>query len=51
LFYWEDASAFEDVAGKLFEMGYDEVGVYYPVDDQRGAFEKAALEVMPRLRG
>ena len=51
LFYWEDASAFEDIAGKLFEMGYDEVGVYYPVDDQRGAFETAALEVMPRLRG
>ena len=51
LFYWDSAAAFEDVAGRLFAMGYDEVGAYYPIDAQRDAMEDAAANVMPGLRG
>ena len=50
LFYWESAAAFEDVAGQIFEMGYDEVGAYYPIDEQRPAMEDAAATVIPSLR-
>ena len=50
LFYWESVAAFEDIAGQIFEMGFDEVGVYYPIDEQRGVLEDAAVNVMPRLR-
>ncbi len=50
LFYWESASAFEDLAGRLFDMGYDEIGAYYPVAAQRDAMENAAADVMPLLR-
>ncbi len=50
LFYWESEAAFEDVAGQLFDMGYDEVGVYYAIDTQRDAMEAAAANALPRLR-
>jgi alkanesulfonate monooxygenase SsuD/methylene tetrahydromethanopterin reductase-like flavin-dependent oxidoreductase (luciferase family) len=50
LFYWDSAAAFEDLAGRLFDVGYDEIGVYYPVDAQRDAMEDAAVNVMPGLR-
>jgi alkanesulfonate monooxygenase SsuD/methylene tetrahydromethanopterin reductase-like flavin-dependent oxidoreductase (luciferase family) len=50
LFYWESPGTFEDVAGRLFELGYDEIGVYYPIEAQRVAFERAATDVLPGLR-
>jgi alkanesulfonate monooxygenase SsuD/methylene tetrahydromethanopterin reductase-like flavin-dependent oxidoreductase (luciferase family) len=50
LFYWENARAFEDIAGRLFDLGYDEVGAYYPIDAQRDAIEDAAATVLPGLR-
>ena len=49
-FYWDRVSAFEDVASTLFGMGYDEIGVYYPVDSQRDVCEAVAATVMPGLR-
>lgn len=42
--------AFEHEAGTLFAMGYDEIGVYYPVDAQRDVCEAVAATVMPGLR-
>lgn len=51
LFYWESAAAFGDIAGQLFDMGYDEIGAYYPIDAQRDAMEDAAANIIPRLRG
>ncbi len=51
LFYWDSAAAFEDIAGRIFDMGYDEVGAYYPIDAQRDTLEDAAEAVIPGLRG
>jgi alkanesulfonate monooxygenase SsuD/methylene tetrahydromethanopterin reductase-like flavin-dependent oxidoreductase (luciferase family) len=51
LFYWDSPAACEDVAGRLFDMGYDEIGAYYPVDSQRDSMEDAAANVLPGLRG
>ena len=51
LFYWDCAAVFEDIAGSIFELGYDEVGAYYPIDAQRSAMEDAAASVIPALRG
>ena len=50
-FYWDSAEAFADLAGRVFGLGYDEIGVYYPVDAQRDVFEQAAADVMPSLKG
>ncbi|MFT7476202.1 MAG: alkanesulfonate monooxygenase SsuD [Verrucomicrobiales bacterium] len=50
LFYWANAAAFEDLAGQLFDLGYDEIGVYYPVDAQRDVFETVATTAIPALR-
>ena len=49
-FYWESAEAFADLAGRVFDLGYDEIGVYYAVDAQREVFEQVAADVMPALR-
>ena len=50
LFYWESVERFADVAGRILTLGFDEVGVYYPIDAQRDMFERVAVEVMPLLR-
>ncbi len=50
LFYWNSPGAFEDLAGRLFDMGFDEIGAYYAVDSQRDAMEAAAVDVFPGLR-
>ena len=50
-FYWDSTEAFADLAGRVFDLGYDEIGVYYPVDAQRDVFEQAAADVMPSLKG
>ena len=49
-FYWDSTEAFTDLAGEVFAMGFDEIGVYYPVDAQREVFEQVAAEVMPAMR-
>lgn len=50
LFYWESAQQFSDVAGQILDLGFDEIGVYYPIDAQRDEFERIATEVLPALR-
>ena len=50
-FYWDSPEAFTDLAGEVFAMGFDEIGVYYPVDAQRDVFEQVAAEVVPAMRG
>ncbi len=51
LFYWESVQQFCDVAGQILDLGFDEIGVYYPIDAQRDEFERIATEVLPSLRG
>ncbi len=50
LFYWESVEQFTDVADKILALGFDEIGVYYPIDAQRDVFERAATDVIPSLR-
>lgn len=50
LFYYESAAAFEDIAGQLFDLGFDEIACYYAVDEQRDTLEDVAVNVLPRLR-
>ncbi len=50
LFYWESVEQFTDVAGQILALGFDEIGVYYPIDAQRDVFERAATDVIPSMR-
>jgi len=50
LFYWESVEHFADVAGQILALGFNEIGVYYPIDAQRDVFERVATDVMPALR-
>ena len=50
LFYWESVEQFADVAGQILALGFEEIGVYYPIDSQREVFERVASEVLPVLR-
>jgi alkanesulfonate monooxygenase SsuD/methylene tetrahydromethanopterin reductase-like flavin-dependent oxidoreductase (luciferase family) len=49
--YYESVGRFEDMTGRLLELGVDEVGLYYPLDEgQVPVFERIASDVLPRLR-
>ena len=50
LFYWESVQQFSDITGQILALGFDEIGVYYPVDAQRDVFERAATDMIPDLR-
>lgn len=50
LFYWESVERFFDVVGQILDFGFDEIGVYYPINAQRDVFERVASEVFPSLR-
>lgn len=50
LFYWESPGAFADLAGRLFDIGFDEIGAYDPIDAQRSVMEQVAADVIPSLR-
>jgi hypothetical protein len=42
---------FEEMAGRILELGMDEIVLYYPPDErQLPAFERIATDVLPRLR-
>ena len=48
---YESTQAFADRAGRLLELGFDELGLYYPpLDRQRPVFDQVAREVIPTLR-
>ena len=49
--YYESVDVFADMAGKLMDLGFSELGLYYPtLDDQIPTFETIAREVLPALR-
>jgi alkanesulfonate monooxygenase SsuD/methylene tetrahydromethanopterin reductase-like flavin-dependent oxidoreductase (luciferase family) len=49
-FYMESVAKYEDMAGRILDLGYDELVMYYPVDEQRAVFAEVAQTVLPRLR-
>ena len=49
--YYESPDRFEDMVGRIIELGMDEISLYYPLDDRQVAtFERIATDVLPRLR-
>jgi hypothetical protein len=50
--YYESVGAFEEMSGRILELGMDELVMYYPPDaSQLPTFERVATDVLPRLRG
>ena len=48
---YESTGRFEDMAGRVIELGMDELVLYYPPDErQLPTFERIATDVLPRLR-
>jgi alkanesulfonate monooxygenase SsuD/methylene tetrahydromethanopterin reductase-like flavin-dependent oxidoreductase (luciferase family) len=51
LSYYESSELFIDQVSRLAELGFSDVGLYYPLDPaQRTSFERIAAEVLPGLR-
>ena len=49
--YYESADLFEEVVERVLELGFTEIGLYYPtIERQLPAFERMATEAIPRLR-
>ncbi len=49
--YYDSPEAFADTAGRLFDLGFTELGLYYPLlPEQLPVFETIATEVIPALR-
>ena len=48
---YESVDRFEDMVGRVIELGMDEVEIYHPLDErQLPVFERIATDVLPRLR-
>ena len=49
--YFDLPDRFEDMVGRIIELGMDEIGLYYPLEERQVAtFERIATDVLPRLR-
>ena len=49
--YYDSPDRFEEMVGRIIELGMDEIGLYYPMDErQEATFERIATDVLPRLR-
>jgi alkanesulfonate monooxygenase SsuD/methylene tetrahydromethanopterin reductase-like flavin-dependent oxidoreductase (luciferase family) len=49
--YYESVDRFEEMAGRILELGIEELVIYYPPDErQLPTFERIATDVLPRLR-
>ena len=49
--YYKSKEIFVDQVSRLAELGFSDIGLYYPLDPaQRDAFERIAIEVLPGLR-
>lgn len=49
--YYDSSDRFEEMVSRIVELGMDEIGLYYPLDEaQVATFERIATDVLPRLR-
>lgn len=49
--YYESVDRFEEMVGRILELGIDEVVLYHPLDErQMPTFERIATDVLARLR-
>jgi alkanesulfonate monooxygenase SsuD/methylene tetrahydromethanopterin reductase-like flavin-dependent oxidoreductase (luciferase family) len=48
---YESVDRFEEMVGRVLDLGMDEVGLYYPLDARQvPTFERIATDILPRLR-
>jgi alkanesulfonate monooxygenase SsuD/methylene tetrahydromethanopterin reductase-like flavin-dependent oxidoreductase (luciferase family) len=49
--YYTSVDRFEEMVSRILDLGMDEIGLYYPLDDRQvPTFERIATDVLPRLR-
>jgi hypothetical protein len=49
--YYESVDRFEEMVGRVLDLGVDEIVLYHPLDERQVAtFERIATDVLPRLR-
>jgi len=49
--YYESVDRFEEMVGRVIELGMDEIVLYHPLDERQvPTFERIATDVLPRLR-
>ncbi|HET8786767.1 MAG TPA: LLM class flavin-dependent oxidoreductase [Candidatus Limnocylindrales bacterium] len=49
--YYESVDRFEEMVGRVIELGMDEIVLYHPLDErQLPTFERIATDVLPTLR-
>ena len=49
--YYTSVDRFEEMVGRILDLGMDEIGLYYPLDERQvPTFERIAIDVLPRLR-
>ena len=49
--YYDSVDRFGEMVGRILELGMDEIGLYYPLDERQVAtFERIATDVLPKLR-
>jgi alkanesulfonate monooxygenase SsuD/methylene tetrahydromethanopterin reductase-like flavin-dependent oxidoreductase (luciferase family) len=49
--YYDSAGRFNEMVGRIVDLGMDEITLYYPLDERQvPTFERIAGDVLPRLR-
>jgi alkanesulfonate monooxygenase SsuD/methylene tetrahydromethanopterin reductase-like flavin-dependent oxidoreductase (luciferase family) len=49
--YYGSVDRFEEMVGRFIDLGMDEIGLYYPLDERQvPTFERIPTDVLPRLR-
>ena len=49
--YYQSDNVFVEQTSRLIELGFTEIGLYYPVlDDEQAAFERIATDIIPELK-
>jgi alkanesulfonate monooxygenase SsuD/methylene tetrahydromethanopterin reductase-like flavin-dependent oxidoreductase (luciferase family) len=49
--YYESEAAFQDMVGRIIEMGMTDIGLYYPMlPEQAATFERIATSTIPALK-
>ncbi len=49
--YYDSEAAFQDMVGRVIEMGMTDVGLYYPMlPEQVATFERIAADTIPALK-
>ena len=51
LAYYESEAAFQEMVGRVIDMGMTDIGLYYPsLPEQEAVFERIATDTIPALK-